>query len=484
MFIGRNQELKKLNEMYLSDKFEFAIIYGRRRVGKTTLIREFIKDKKAIYFVAREADGSVNLTGFSNDVYFVTAKELAQNAFFSDWEKAFDYIYQISKENRIVLAIDEYPSLAGGFSSISSILQAHIDSQFKDGRLFLILCGSSMSFMENQVLGYKSPLYGRRTAQFKIMPFGFFESMLFFDKSVASDKSEASDKSGASNKPEVFEKTDKAVIYGITGGIPEYLSKIDASKPIGDNIVELFLTASGSLYEEPSNLLKQELREPATYNGIIEAIAGGATRLSEIATKCGIESNKCAKYLKSLISLGIIKKEFPVTEMSSKKSIYLLDDMMFRFWYRFVFPNMSGIASGLGRAVYKHTVIENLPAYMGLVFEEICKQYMIEEAKRETLPFFISKIGRWWGGNPKKKRQEEIDILAYHKDSALFGECKWTNAQVDVDVLCDLEAQSELFPYKKKWFWLFAKTGFTDRLTGEAEKREDVRLVKFEDMVE
>ena len=188
MFVGRSDELKKLNEMYDSAKFQCAIIYGRRRVGKTTLIKEFIKRKKAIYFTAREADGAVNLAGFSNDVYSVTAKELAKNSFFSDWEKAFDYIYQIAKDNRIILAIDEYPYLAGGFRPISSILQAHIDSRLKDSKLFLILCGSSMSFMEHQVLAYKSPLYGRRTAQFKITPFSFFESLPFFKAFDTTDK--------------------------------------------------------------------------------------------------------------------------------------------------------------------------------------------------------------------------------------------------------------------------------------------------------
>ena len=462
MFIGREEELKKLNAMYRSGKFECAIIYGRRRVGKTTLIKEFIKDKRAIYFVAREADGNVNLNRFSGDIYSVTVKELAQNAFFTDWEKAFDYIYQISKSKRMILVIDEYPYLAGGYRPISSILQAHIDSRLKDGKLFLILCGSSMSFMENQVLAYKSPLYGRRTAQFKIVPFGFFESMPFL---------------------QTFTNNDKAVLYSITGGIPEYLNKIDPSKTVKENIIDLFLSSSGFLYEEPSNILKQELREPATYNGIIEAIAKGATRLNEIASICGMESNKCAKYLKSLMSLGIVKKEQPVIEKSSKKSLYLLDDMMFRFWYRFVFPNMSGIVSALGSAIYDFEVKENLSAYMGLVFEEICKQYLTEETKRNALPFFPAKSGRWWGNNPKEKRQEEIDILAYRKDSALFCECKWTNAPVDLDVLNDLEAQGALFPYKNKWFWVFAKTGFTDRLINETKKRGNVRLIRFKDMV-
>ena len=461
MFIGRNAELKKLDEMYASDKFEFAVIYGRRRVGKTTLIKEFIKDKKSIYFLAREADGTANLNGFSSDIYFVTAKELKKNAFFSDWENAFDYIYQISKDNRIILVIDEYPFLAGGYRTISSILQAHIDNQFKDSKLFLILCGSSMSFMEYQVLGYKSPLYGRRTAQFKILPFSFFESLPFYNN---------------------FACVDKAVIYGMTGGIPEYLNKINTDKSVFENIINLFLTSSGLLFEEPSNLLKQELREPATYNSIIESIASGASRLNEIATKCGTESNKCAKYLKSLISLGIVKKELPVIDTSSKKSIYLLDDMMFRFWYRFVFTNMSGIVSGLGEAIFDYEVKQELPMYMGLVFEEICKQYLLEEAKKNNLPFLPGKIGRWWGNNPREKRQEEIDILTCRKDNILFCECKWTNAPMDIDVLIDLIRKSELFNYKNKWFWLFSKTGFTDKLAAKASKHANIRLIRFDEM--
>lgn len=461
MFVGREDELKKLNEMYASGHYECAVIYGRRRVGKTTLIKEFIKGKNAVYFLAREADGWVNLVGFSNDVYAVTAKELKGNAFFADWEKAFDYIYQISRSERLVLVIDEFPYLAGGFRPISSIIQAHIDNSLKDSKLFLILCGSSMSLMEKQVLSYKSPLYGRRTAQFKVLPFSFFGSRPFL---------------------EGFEKEDMAVLYGVTGGIPEYLIKINPAKSVSDNIIDLFFTPSGHLYEEPSNLLKQELREPSTYNGIIEAIADGASRLSEIASKCGVESNKCAKYLKSLISLGIVKKELPVTENSSKRSIYLLDDAMFRFWYRFVFSNMSGIVSGLGAAIYEEEVKSNLSAYMGLIFEDICRQYIVEEAKRNTMPFLPGKIGRWWGNNPKEKRQEEIDILTCRNDNALFGECKWTNAPVDLNVLTNLERQSEIFTYKNKWFWLFTKNGFTDSLIAKAEKMDNVRLVRFDEM--
>ena len=461
MFVGREDELRKLNEMYASERYECAVIYGRRRVGKTTLIKEFIKDKNAVYFLAREADGGVNLAGFSNDVYAVTAKELKGNAFFTDWEKAFDYIYRISKSKRLVLVIDEFPYLAGGFHPISSILQAHIDNSFKDSKLFLILCGSSMSLMEKQVLAYKSPLYGRRTAQFKILPFNFFGSLPFL---------------------EGFDKEDMAVLYGVTGGIPEYLNKINPAKSVQDNVVGLFFTPSGHLYEEPSNLLKQELREPSTYNGIIEAIADGASRLSEIASKCGVESNKCAKYLKSLISLGIVKRELPVTENTSKRSIYLLDDAMFRFWYRFVFSNMSGIVSGLGAAIYEEEVKPGLSAYMGLIFEDICRQYIIEQAKQNAMPFLPGKIGKWWGNNPKEKRQEEIDIMTCRKENALFAECKWTNEKVGAAVLDTLVERSNLFNFKNKYFYLFAKKGFTSGCIQKAENAGNVFLVSLNNM--
>lgn len=459
MFYGREKELKKLNSMYDSNKFEFAVFYGRRRVGKTTLIREFCKDKHAIYFVAREASGEVNLQNFSNDVFGVTDRNKMGNIYFHDWEKAFEYIGNISKEERMILVIDEYPYLAENLTSISSVIQAHIDMKFKDGKLFLILCGSSMSFMENQVLGYKSPLYGRRTAQFRVKPFTYFQSLPFM---------------------EGYDDEDKAVFYGITGGIPEYLSKINNRLSLKENIIALYLNDSGALYEEPTNLLKQELREPATYNGIIDSIAAGASRLSEIASKNSMESNKCAKYLSSLISLGIVKKEIPITEKTSKKSIYLLKDQMFRFWYRFVFPNMSLIASGFGEEVYNAKIESQLNSFMGLTFEEICKQYMYQNIK--SAPFFFGNIGRWWGNNPKLKRQEEIDLMAFEDDNVIFGECKWTNSLVDTDVLNDIVTQSEIFHYKHIYFYIFAKRGFTDRCIKKAKDMGNVNIICFKDM--
>lgn len=457
MFIGRLQELKKLNQMYRSGQFEFAVVYGRRRVGKTTLIKEFCKGKKAIYFMAREANNLINIENFSTDVFAVTAPESGGNVFFSNWEKAFDYIGKISREERIVLVIDEYPYLAQSNRAISSIIQAHIDTELKNGRLFLILCGSSMSFMEYQVLGYKSPLYGRRTAQFKIRPFMYDESAEFVNE---------------------YCNEDKALIYGITGGIPDYLARIEKDKSVRENIENLFLSEYGRLFEEPVNLLKQELREPATYNGIIAAIAKGASRLNEIATRNGLESNKCAKYLSALLALGIVKKHKPVTEDEGRKSIYLLDDQMFRFWYRFIPSNMSGIATGPANIIYDKAIAPQLSNYMGQIFEQMCTQYLQRKNSELALPFVFGRIGSWWGNNPEKKRQEEIDILAIDNESAIFGECKWRMETVGIGVLEALIEKSALLKqFKNKFYMLFSKSGFTGELEREAAKMADVELV-------
>jgi AAA+ ATPase superfamily predicted ATPase len=458
LFYGRKKKIKKLNEMYQSAQFEFAVIYGRRRVGKTTLIREFIKDKKAVFFAASESTSSDNLISLSKCIGGSTSAPV-----FRDYESALSAIIENAKNERIIFIIDEFPYLAETHRGISSILQILIDHNRDGSKLFLILCGSSMSFMENQVLGYQSPLYGRRTAQFKVLPFTFFESLPFF---------------------EGFEPVDKAILYGVTGGIPEYLNKINPKKNVRENIIDSFLTPSGHFFEEPSNLIKQELREPSTYNVIIEAIAGGASRLNEIATKSQLESNKCGKYIASLIALGLIRKEYPFGETVSKRSIYRLEDQMFRFWYRFVFTNLSAITAGLGEAVFDNEVDPQLNTYMGLIFEDICKQWLFEQAKRNNVPFFIGNLGRWWGTNNSTRTQEEIDIMAARNDDALFAECKWQNADVGIDVYNELKRKSKLFHYRNVHLYIFAKLTFSDKLLREEHEHGYIKLFSLSEMIQ
>ncbi|MDR2572446.1 MAG: ATP-binding protein [Oscillospiraceae bacterium] len=440
MFYGRRSELEELEKLYNMNGFRFIIIYGRRRVGKTALITEFIKDKDSILYISTEQNDKTALGNFSERVLerFPVAASAIDS--FLSWDKAFSYISDQAGDKRIVLVIDEYPYLAGSNPSISSILQKHIDTNFKSSNLFLILCGSSMSFMQNQVLGYESPLYGRRTAQFRIEPFDYYDASLFFPNTSLEEKMQA---------------------YAVCGGIPQYLNALAEYDSVMDGVYECFLKKSGVLYEEPENLLKQELREPAVYNTLIASIAGGASRLSEISTKSGEESKKCSKYLKSLLDLDIIKKEYPHGVKTERNSTYVLQDNMFRFWYRFIPSNITNIESGHGRKVLENHIQQGMSAYVGRIFEDACCEYMKRINGTKALPFMFDNIGRWWGTDPGTKSQKEIDIIADADEKAIFGECKWTKDEVGINILNELRQKSMIHKrYTDKSYILFSKSGF------------------------
>lgn len=461
MFIGRERELRALDKMYASGKFEFAVIYGRRRVGKTALINHFINDRKAIYFMGVESSEKQNLENFSRSIIEYTSG-ISAEGMFSSFQTALEYAFRLAENERLVLVIDEYPYVARASKSLASTLQLLIDKYKDNSKLMLILCGSSMSYMEDNVLAYKAPLYGRRTAQLKILPFDFEETCRCLTN---------------------MEDEDKALIYGVVGGTPQYLLQIDDRLSVEENIKETFLNPVSFLFEEPINLLKQEVREPAIYTAVITAVAQGATRMSEIATKVGANTSVCSVYLKNLIDLGIIKKEMPYGEKASKKSIYVIEDNMFRFWYRFVLENNSIIMRGAADIVYRR-ISPEFSDYMGSVFEEICKQYLWKMLINGRTPIQFSSMGRWWGNNPVEKKQVEIDIVVEQdKDTALFGECKWRNEKLDTEVLDTLILKSELFPHKNKFYYLFSKSGVTKGCEEKAKKLGNVLLVNFKNIM-
>ena len=460
MFIGRENELNTLNKLYNSDKFEFAVIYGRRRVGKTALINEFVKDKDNIFFTGVETNAKQNLDNFSRCIMEYNTG-IASGASFNSFQMALEHVFELAKTKRIVLVIDEYPYVARASKSLASTLQLLIDKNKDTSKLFLILCGSSMSYMKDHVLTYKAPLYGRRTAQFKIKPFEFLEACRYFKN---------------------FSDVDKALAYGVVGGTPQYLMQLDDTLSIEENIKNTHLNPSSSIFEEPNNLLKQEVREPAIYNAVITAIATGSSKMNEISNKIDEDTSVCATYIKNLITLGIVKKESPYGEKSTRKTIYSIEDNMFRFWYRFVPENTSIISRGAVDLAYSRIAPE-IPSYMGSVFEDICKQYLWKLLLEGKCAVNFTDLGRWWGANPKTKSQEEIDIMGTDKDSALFGECKWTHEKVDLGVLETLVERSTLFSYKKTHFYLFAKTGFTKGCIDRANEMGNVTLVTYEDIL-
>lgn len=460
MFIGREQELNTLNKLYRSDKFEFTVIYGRRRVGKTALISKFTKGKDTIFFTGVETNAKQNLDNLSRCIMEYNTGIIVDSSFAS-FQSALEYVFELAKTKRIVLVIDEYPYVARASKSLASTLQLLIDKNKGSSKLFLILCGSSMSYMEDNVLAYKAPLYGRRTAQLKINPFNFFEACRYFTK---------------------FSDIDRALAYGIVGGTPQYLIQIDDSLSIEENIKNIHLNPSSSIFEEPNNLLKQEVREPAIYNAVITAIATGCSKMNEISNKIDEDTSVCATYIKNLITLGIVKKEAPYGEKASRKTIYSIEDNMFRFWYRFVPENTSIISRGATDLAYERIAPE-IPVYMSSVFEEICRQYLWKLLLENKCTINFSDLGRWWGTNPKTKAQEKIDIMGTDKNTALFAECKWTNEKVDLGVLEALVERSNLFHYKQKYFYLFAKAGFTKGCMDKAAEMGNVTLVSYADMV-
>lgn len=464
-FIGRHKELSTLENLYSQNDFQFVVIYGRRRIGKTALINKFIENKSAIYFSGLEENAKDNLVRLSQAINNYQSKDDSDERVFPNYEACFKQIAKMAQKKRLVFVIDEYPYLAASYPTVSSMLQSYIDHEFQNTKLYLILCGSSMSFMEKQVLGYKSPLYGRRSAQIKLNPFDLREAQEMLPK---------------------MNKEDTFIINTITGGIPQYLAYMSDQKSVKQNIIDNFLNSSGRLFNEPSSLLQQELRDPANYNSIVNALASGASKLNVIATKVDMTSGTATKYLTNLIELGIVEKTVPITEVDkpkSKKTLYQISDGMFRFWYTFVSRYIDLIERGMSEVVWQK-IEKELSNFMGHPFEKLSQEYLWQnDLNEEIIPVPFIHLGNWWGTDPKQRKQVELDVVGYTNDNAIgyFGECKWKNEPISRSILEKLIECSSLFSYPKKYFFLFSKTGFTDNCK-ELAKKVECKLITFEEM--
>ena len=462
MFIGRENELREMNRLFYTETFQLFVLYGRRRVGKTTLLMEFCKDKPSIFFSAENSTNSMNLRKFSQQVFAYFNEAVLEP--FSSWENAFLYIENRSRDNSLAVIIDEFPYLAESDRSLLSVLQHLIDHRLKDSRLFLVLCGSYMGFMEREVLGNKSPIFGRRTAQLHLKALDYYTGRGLLSFASAEEQ---------------------LMYYGIFGGIPMYLNRISPDEGLAGNLKHNYFSTTGYLYEEPGLLLQQELREPGIYRAIIEAIAGGAVRLNEIHQRTGEERSKCAKYISVLIELGILYRELPFGEReTSRKGLYQIEDNMFRFWHRFVGPNRTLIETGGGDIVAEKRVLPYLSDYMGGRFEEICRQFLLRKNRLGQVPILFTEIGRWWGTDSRTHREAEIDLMARDGDVYLFCECKWRSQPAGLSVLESLIEKSTLFHTEKNYYAVFSKSGFTKQLREEAERRRDVLLYGIEELTE
>ena len=396
-FIGREKELETLSARFESNKAEFLIIYGRRRIGKTELIKTLIsKQHPVIILIGREESKKLQLERYSRILAEYFNDELLKIQGFADWDAFFEYINQQAKGQRFILALDEFPYLVKDDKALPSILQDYWDSKLKDSNIFLILSGSSIAMME-KLMSYRAPLYGRRTGQIKLDALPF--------KDVAG----------------YVGNVKRAVeMYSVFGGTPAYITQTDPAHDIYWNIDKNILNFDSFIYRDIKFILLEELKEPRYYFSVLESIASGSTNLGKITNYTGLDRSLVNKYLSVLINLGIIKREIPVTEsIRSKKGLYSIKDNAFAFWFRFIFPSEDLIDLGRGEVALKR-IKTGLNSYLGRTFEEIAKEFLWDMNLKKGVPFSFLKLGSWW------YKEREIDIVALDDESNIFFcEVKW-----------------------------------------------------------
>ena len=472
MFIGRERELASLKEFYDRDGIGMTVIYGRRRIGKSTLIAEFVRDKKNIFYTATKVGKARNLELFSRQVtdLFMPGVE---NISFHTTEAVFDFIDKNIGNDKVVLVIDELPYWAERDEALLSIMQKYIDTVWNDKNLKIILCGSALSFMEKKVLSEKSPLFGRRDSQIRLEAFNYLDAAKFVPD---------------------YSCEDKAICYGITGGVARYLSMIDPSKSIDENIVRLFFRTDGYLYDETRNLLTQEFTDIAIVNNIIEQIASEENTLNTIAGKIGEKEPTVLYSLDKLINVGLIEKKKCITdEKNKKKTQYVLKDYMFKFWYEFIPKATSVIEMGQGELYYQKAVKPVLHSFMGAVFEDMCRYYTLKQGITGEYGCFLTSVGSWWGtenitdenGNIRAQ-SADIDVVAISDidKKAVIGECKFKNEKIDKGIYETLIRRGTLIAakYKVSKYIFFSLSGYTDWF--KDLKDEDVLLLTLESLYE
>jgi len=480
MFIGRETELQFLNNKYKEKKGQLIVLYGRRRVGKTETLREFCKGKQHIFFSCTQSTDRVQLAKFSKQILKEDIPARQYITEFSDWEKAFSAILDLPYgEEKKLIVIDEFPYMCHGNKSIPSILQNLWDAKLRDSNVMIILCGSAMSFIEKELLAEKNPLYGRATGIYKMKEMGFYDAVKFFPD---------------------YSSRDKVFAYAILGGIPHYLNQWNADLSVGENIKRNILTKGCVLYSEVDFLLHQELRETPIYNSIIEAIALGNTKLNDISQKSLVEdTSKTSVYLKNLIELGIVEREFSVDtgtkeKANSSRGIYRLTDNFFHFWYAFGFANYSQLEDGDVDGVYEYIIEPALHEFASFAFEDVCREFVREMQKANALPFRYVKIGRWTGRttvrdenvpNGLRTAETEIDLLGIGRGAKeyLIGECKFKKSPFSYSEYLDTIAKLNAQKQKAKFYYaLFSENGFDDKIVKEAEKA-DVSLYSLDTIV-
>lgn len=463
-FIGRKNELHTLNTEYNRNS-SFVVIYGRRRVGKTTLIKEFLKNKSAFYYLATEELESQSMKRLANVIARTTKNTLLQKIEFTDWLDLFQLIADYKPEEKKVLVIDEFPYLVRTNSAFPSILQNAWDEFLKDSNVMLILSGSLIGMMQKHVLSYDSPLYGRRTAQMRLTPLPFtsiYETQnLPFEQAVEQ--------------------------FALTGGVPKYLEFFEDGRPLEEQLKDAVFSKNGFLYEEPNFLLKSEFLTAVNYFSIIKTIADGNHKLGKIASALGQESSSLTPYLSTLSDLGFIEKRTPITEKNpekSRKGLYFIADNFLRFWFCYVYPYKGELELDNMQIVLDEIHKDFKEKFVAFAYEDICKDIFAKLCSNNAISFVPSRIGSYWLND--YDGDTEINVMSVdHQNKQVFaGECKYHTKPVDASVYFALKEKVDnaaeirkSFPKYNVIYGLFSKSGFTKRMLDIAKENPNILLI-------
>lgn len=463
-FIGRKNELHTLNTEYNRNS-SFVVIYGRRRVGKTTLIKEFLKNKTAFYYLATEELESQSMKRLANVIARTTKNTLLQKIEFTDWLDLFQLIADYKPEEKKVLVIDEFPYLVRTNSAFPSILQNAWDEFLKDSNVMLILSGSLIGMMQKHVLSYDSPLYGRRTAQMRLTPLPFtsiYETQnLPFEQAVEQ--------------------------FALTGGVPKYLEFFEDGRPLEEQLKDAVFSKNGFLYEEPNFLLKSEFLTAVNYFSIIKTIADGNHKLGKIASALGQESSSLTPYLSTLSDLGFIEKRTPITEKNpekSRKGLYFIADNFLRFWFCYVYPYKGELELDNMQIVLDEIHKDFKEKFVAFAYEDICKDVFAKLCSNNAISFVPSRIGSYWLND--YDGDTEINVMSVdHQNKQVFaGECKYHTKPVDASVYFALKEKVDnaaeirkSFPKYNIIYGLFSKSGFTKRMLDIAKENPNILLI-------
>ncbi len=449
-FINREDELHFLNEKWQSDGAQLIVVYGKRRVGKTELTLRFSKDKPHVYLLCERIPLRIQLKKFTETLGSYFQDEFLPPEGFGDWETLFKYL--AGKNQKLVVAVDEFPYLIETDPAVPSAFQKAWDIYLKNSKIFLILTGSSMAMMERSALFYKAPLYGRRTGQILVKPFRFRElKKMFLEKGFDEILS----------------------IYSMVGGTALYLNKF-RKKPFLRAVKDEILKKGEPLYEEVEFLLREELKEPRNYFAILEAISLGKHRLSEIINETGFDKGTVSRYIAILNDLQITKKEISIIEKmpeKSRKGIYVIEDNFVNAWFRFVFRNRPLLEENRTKEVLSK-IETSLGELLSKNYEKIAGELLFEAIAAGRTGLRFDAYGRWWD------KDGEIDLVAVNNadNGILFGEVKWSNKKIGVNIYNELKEKAGTVAWgrkdRKEYFALFSKSGFTPDMLALAKKEK------------